>query len=473
MDARASLAPLARESAIYGIGMLLVRGLGFLLTPIFTRVLEPDQFGVLDLLQTAALLSSLVLSLRLESAVLRYYDEEDRHTLFSTYLITQTAVGATFLAISAGLIVPVARRWQAIDSPSVVVLVALSVVAGLFYGHALTLLRVERQAARVSAVIATETVLNVALSVALVAGAGWGLHGVFASRALADGLLAAVVLVQRRRVYGRRFSRPLLRRMLRFGTPTLPDGLLSFAAAHIGKVVLARQAPLADVGVLAVVNRLAGPLTLGFQSFRQAWLPYAFSVAKEPAAYQLYAKVLRAYARLSCLIAIALVLVGRELVLVFAGPAYLDARWLLGTVLASAVIGGLPYIFNIGLLLAEKTRYYGLAVLLSSLVTVAGSFAFIPLWGLAGAPVATLLGAITMAGAVLWFSQRIRPMPYDFASLAASVAVVIGLALIGATKFVDTPLPVRLAMLAVIAGFVVRRIPVRDVLQALLARTRT
>lgn len=472
MDARVSLAPLARESAIYGVGMLLVRSLGFLLTPIFARVLAPDEFGALDLLQTGALLSSLVLSLRLESAALRYAYEEDRCTLFSTYLIAQTVLGMVFLAVSAGVIAPVARRWPAIESPSVVILVALSVVAGLFYGHALTLLRLERRAARVSAVIAAETVLNVVLVVALVAGAGWGLHGVFASRALADGLLAAAVLTHRREVYGCRFSWPVLRRMLRFGLPTLPDGLLSFIAAHVGKVVLARHAPIADVGVLAVAHRLAAPLHLGFQSFRQAWLPFAFSVSNTPEAELRYAKVLAVYARLACLVAVGLVLVGREAVLVFAGPAYLEARWLLGTVVATAVIGGLPYIFNIGLLLAERTGYYGVAVLLSSAVTVAGSLALVPRWGLAGAPAAALFGAIALAGAVLWFSQRLRPMPYDPFSLAGVGVVTIGLAVIGATEFVDWPLALRLVMFAVVVGYAGAKIP-RDVVRALIARAKT
>lgn len=470
MDGKASLATLARESAIYGGGMVLVRGLGFLLTPLFTRLLDANEFGTLDLLQTGALLSALLLSLRLESAVLRYHGEEDLKTLFSTYLIAQLAMGVAFLVITTVAIVPVARRWHAIGSPIALATASLSVVTGLLYGHALTLLRAEREVVRASSIIAAEAALNVGLSVALVAGAGWGIPGIFASRVLADGSLAAAVLVGRRRVYGWCFSWPVLLRMLRFSAPTIPDGLLSFAAAHVGKIVLLRHASLSEVGVLAVANRLSGPLNLAFQSFRQAWLPYAFSVAKQPEARKLYASVLTMYARLAGLLAFAMVLFAREIVLLFAGAAYFEARWLLGVVVATAVIGGLPYILNIGLLLAEKTRYYGIALLMSSTITIAASIVFVPQWGMLGAPIAGLLGAIVLAGAVLFLSQRIRPMPYDVTGLAVLGGVVVGLAVIGATEVVDWPLPVRLGILAVGVACVLRTGSLRDAMRALFVR---
>jgi len=469
---KSSFGALVRESAIYGGGMVLVRGIGFLLTPLFTRLFDAAQFGTLDLLQTAALPASLMLSFRMESAALRYYGEEDRSALFSTYLIAQIVVGGAFLVGTWWILVPVFRYWTGFDDAVTTMMAGCSVVVGLLYAHVLTLLRAEREAARASLVIALETVLNVSLAIALVAGLRLQLAGVFASRVLADGVCTAIVLISRRHVYRLCFSWPIFLRMLRFGVPTLPEGLLSFVTAHIGKIILLRYASVADVGVLAVANKIAGPLKLAFQSFRQAWLPYAFSVSKNSDAHEVYAGVLRGYARLSAVIATAIVLFSREMVLVLAGAGYLEARWLVGWVVAAAVIGGLPYIVNIGLLLAEKTIYYTAAVFASAVATVIASATLISEWGLLGAVVAGLLGSFVFAGGVFYFSQRIRPMPYDLTEALFLSGAMIGLSGLGLTEIVDWPLPIRAGILLGVAALVMRGTPARDFVRGLLSRRR-
>src|SRR5262249_58445535 len=114
------------------------------------------------------------------------------------------------------------------------------------------------------------------------------------------------------------------------------------------------------------------------------WFPYAFAVAGSDHADQLYARVLTGYARVTFVLCLGFVLFAREAVVVLAGAEYLDAAGLLGLIGGAAIIAGLPYVFNIGLLLQKRTGYYGIAVGLSSLVTIAAGWGRVAVFGRRG-----------------------------------------------------------------------------------------
>ena len=461
-----SLFALVSESAVYGIGMILGRGLGFFLTPILARSFNAREFGVLDLMQTGVLLCSMLLSFQMESALLRYYQEEpDKRLLVSTYLMTQLATGALFMMGVALVGVPLAGRYASLPG-SMTMAAAWSVVAGLIWTHAITLLRAERTAALAATMISLDTAVNIVVVLTLVVWLKWGITGYFAARAFSNMACSLTVLVLRRDLYRPRFSPSVLMRFLRFGLPLTPEGFVSFATSQVGKGFLLSYASLADVGLLAVTNRVATGIKLVLASLRQAWAPYAFSVANDANADEAYAAAFHGYARLAGFLMIAFVLLSREAVLILAGPQYLQARWLLGLVTAGAMIGGLPYLFNIGLLLGEKTVYYTVGVAASAVTVLLFSWLLIARFGLVGAPLSGLAGSLVLTGTVLYFAQKIRPVPYKMRVLWGFVGGVLAAAALGTTRLMDGPLMLRLLALTVAAVWMLRDVP----LTALWAR---
>ena len=454
---RHTLGALLRESAVYGMGMVLARALGFFLTPILARAFDAREFGILDLLQTGALLASTLLSFSMESALLRYYHETpDRAPLLSTYLLTQLGVGAVFVLAVAATGPGLVRHWGGPDAPGPVIAAGVSVVTGLVYTHALTMLRAERAAGEAATLIAIDTALNVGLVVAFLAG-GLGLTAVFLARATSDGLCAAGVIARHRARYRLTYSVPWLRRFLRFGLPLTPEGVLAFSASQVGKLFVLGYASVADVGLLAVANRIATALKLALGSLRQAWLPYAYSVAERSDSGDLYARAFRGYTRVALFLLVGFVLMSREIVLVLAGTEYLASRPLLGLIAAAAVVAGLPYIFNIGLLLEERTGYYTIGVVASAIVTVVAGWVLIGHLGVVGAPLSGVLGSLVMAACVLVFAQRVRPIPYGRGRVGLFVAAVLA---IGAAGVLDLSaalsLPVRVLLVLAAAWALLR-----------------
>ena len=449
--ASTSLRSLLFDAGVYGTGMVLARGLGIFLTPVLARSLSATEFGVLDLVQTGALLASMLLSLQLESAVLRYFQtgaESERNRLLSTALAMNVAAGALLIVLAAG-VAPFVGAWI---SPVALTLAATSVLTGFLYTHALTVLRAERQAPRAAGIIAVNTTLNLGGVVALVAFGGIGVAGVFGARVLADALSAIGVLAGRRSHYSlAAIHREEALRLFKFGAPLTPEGFLTFASAHVGKAVLLSYGTLAELGLLAVANRIAMVVKLTLASLRQAWLPYAFSIADRTDADVTYARALSGYMLVSGPLFLGFVLLAPEALLIFAGRDYLPAQRILAPLAAAAVIAGLPYIFNVALLLEEKTSKYTVAVVIAFLTTVTASLLLIPPFGVVGAAMAGLATSVASAGSVLYFAHRARRIPYSFKLLYGFVAGLAGVGLAGAFGWLEFPLSVRLPFLTIVA----------------------
>ena len=83
-----------KHSFIYGIGALLSKIVGFLMIPLYTRYLTTSDYGVLELLDLTSTIVSIFISMRIGSAVIRfYYDSADE---LEQKKVVSTAYMATF-----------------------------------------------------------------------------------------------------------------------------------------------------------------------------------------------------------------------------------------------------------------------------------------------------------------------------------------------------------------------------------------
>ncbi len=81
---RLASAEVARNFAVYGVGAIFLSGISFFLVPIYTRVIPPEEYGRLELLNTGIAILSVVLPLGLaQSFFLEFYhhDNEGRRRM--------------------------------------------------------------------------------------------------------------------------------------------------------------------------------------------------------------------------------------------------------------------------------------------------------------------------------------------------------------------------------------------------------
>lgn len=95
-----SIKRLLRHSAVYGLGHILSRSVGFILLPLYTNVFTTAGFGVAGLAITWLTVLTLLYSYGLDAGFMRYYvlaqAGGERRTIFSTALTTLSVSSLAF-----------------------------------------------------------------------------------------------------------------------------------------------------------------------------------------------------------------------------------------------------------------------------------------------------------------------------------------------------------------------------------------
>ena len=95
---------------IYGLSTILARVINFLLVPIYTRVLDQANYGVVTEFMAYIAVLQVVLVLGLETGCFRFANKEgvDPKKVYSSAFVTVFCVGATFLALMLAFASPIA-----------------------------------------------------------------------------------------------------------------------------------------------------------------------------------------------------------------------------------------------------------------------------------------------------------------------------------------------------------------------------
>src|ERR1700732_3479965 len=91
------LQEMIKGTGAYSIAMLARRAVSIVMLPIYTRLLTPADYGILELLDLTATIISLFVGLRIGQALFYYYaratSDKEREGYISTALLCSVIVG--------------------------------------------------------------------------------------------------------------------------------------------------------------------------------------------------------------------------------------------------------------------------------------------------------------------------------------------------------------------------------------------
>lgn len=424
-----------RDSAIYGVAQVLVRGLSIVLLPLFTRVLSPTEYGVLDILTVFASLASVAVALEITQGMARSLadasDEGDKAGYTSTaFWFAASAYGAF------GALALLTAPWVSnllLGSPAYALVVRVATIAicanGMF-SVAQNQLRWQLQPARYSLSSVVYTSVSLTLALVLVVALHWGVSGILAGQIGGAAVGTGLAIWFARGRYRRLLDREKLREMLRFSLPLVPSGIGVFATLYVDRIAIKHLMTLADVGVFGVAYRLAGVVTLLLLGVQAALTPLVFTRYRDPDTPSQLARIFRYFCVLALMLCLGLTLFAPEILAFFAAPEY-GAGAAVVPLLAPAMLLLGMYIFAPGLDLARRTGVVAAINLLVGALNAALNFALIPRFGIRGAATATLVSAAVLFGVYMAFSQRHYFVPHRWGRLALATLVAAAAGLVG------------------------------------------
>ena len=416
----------------------MARALGFLLLPLFTRYLSPEDYGIIALLSWLGIVVNPLVSLGLGAGLAPQYfrrDFEGRRqevTWTALWLIAGAALGTLVLVFLAGgaidgwLGVPPRIRHGFFLGVSALAAGALLVpLQGnlQFSGRA-------RAFTTVSLVSAGATL---GLAVILVVVMKRGVEGWF--EAMLGGQIAGVAIAAflNRSLGGPRWNPSMARGLVMSGLALMPTSFLVFALQHGNKWLLQAHRGLAELGLYNVALSIALLMNLVVMSIQSAWFPAIMARRDQPE--EALASNTRMLLRLALALGVLNLLLGagaRPIVTLMTAPAFHSAYRLVALAANAHVWAGLFYVGIIPLYF--EGRENAQTVILAAAVVVYGGLSFwlVPLLGGLGCAVATVAGFAGAAFAALGYTCTLQPRLGSLVrALAPRWAAVFALWLLG------------------------------------------
>ena len=428
-------------SVAYGLGAVLSRSLVILQAPLFSFALAPEQFGRLDILTIGINLLNLCVALEVSQGLAIYScetkDDRERASFASTALWFTLGCYTLLLLIGA-FAGPVARTLEeTAGGPDLsrlfLLTAALQGIFLLVHGQLRWMLR-PGAFFRVSLLYG---ITNLALSLLFVYGLGWGVSGILGAQALGAALASLAALLLQRRHFTLTFDTNKLRLMLKFSLPLVPSSIAVLLALYVDRAVIGSLMGMAAVGLYGVGFRFAavvGVLVVGVGS---AVTPLIYHDHREPDSPRQISRLLNYYVLAGLAAVLLLGVFSEPLMHRLVAPEYHSAHAVVPT-LAAALLAGSLYAFAPGLSLSKRTFSIALISTLTAALNLLLNLALVPVLGIQGAALATLLSGT--AGFALWCraGQRLYHIPYDTGRLLTGSAAV-GLALWTYQRFAISP----------------------------------
>ena len=432
------LKQLAGQTMIYGLSTILARVINFLLVPIYTRVLDTANYGVVTEFMAYIAVLQVVLVLGLETGCFRFANREgvDQKKVYSSAFVTVFCVGATFLALMLAFAGPIssALGYEGYDA-------CIKYMGGILSLDAITAilfakLRQENKAFKFAILktvkIITETVANLVLFLwfpSHVDSAPWLLNFIPAtpdfSYVIFSIFISCVVcgLLFIPDFFKLSFSldRKLTGQMLAYSLPLMVAALPGIMNDFLDRVLFRYfdsdpERWRDQLGLYQAAVKLAVIMNLFIQMFRYAAEPFFFRQSREKGSLKLYADVQEYFTAFCGLIFLGVILY-IDIIALILGAQFREAVGIVPIMLLSYMLLGMLFNVSMWYKLSGKTNVAIWITLSGLAVTAIVIVLFMPKYSYWAAAYGHLASYIVMFVISAVLGAKYYPIPYRWGRL--------------------------------------------------------
>jgi len=421
---------LATTGAAYTAASIFSKLIAVALLPLYTRYLTRADYGAAEVMFAAVVSASIFVRLGLIEALLRFYykeDEDPERVLAASFaaLFWLATVAALIALPFAG---PISEALLVEPAPEL----ARIAIGGLWvltlYEYLLTIFRLQERARAFFVTTTLNVLAAIGLTVVLVVGAEEGARGLLLGSYASGAAFVLGLIAYNRRHLSLFLDRPLLRRLFRFGLPTMPAELSLYALNFVDRIIIVRSfgsaaAGLAAAGLYSLAVKFAQGINVLARGFQLAWPPLAYSIRDDGEARRFYATVVTWFVAAMSFVVAGMWLLSRWIVRALAAPRFFDAFEPIGLLATGAALYALYMVLVVVLGRTGRTEFNFPATGAALVANVALNLLLVPPFGIVGAGLALVLSYLVVLALMYAFTQRLFPVPYEWSRLARVVLI--------------------------------------------------
>jgi O-antigen/teichoic acid export membrane protein len=440
---------------VYALPPLLGRALSFLLTPVFTQVMTPAEFGDASLALALGPALSLCMTFGVHLSINRLHhrfdsaDERRRFygTVISFMVVVPCAITLALHAIGAAGYL---ELFDALPFDSHLWLV-LWMAYFMSFGNLPVSMHAVREEPVRSAFYATlSPVLMAGFGIVLVVVMGRGAVGYIEAGVWSAAIPAAIGIVAGFWMYPPRWSWRHLREALAFGVPLVPHLASVWALGLANRVVLEAHVTRDLLGIFSLAASFAMLVGIAAQSIDRAFVPMlnrklAAGDAKDVPRLGTVALATKTWA------GVVVALTAGDVVRLVTPPSYHGASDYVAPLVLGMLFQNFGQLWVQGIFFARKTHQVPVATFIAAALNIGLCLALVPLLGAWAAVIGSVAGYAAQTGVYAWFAKRGEPIAWEYGKWVRIFLCALALYALWLFVPADLPIALRLAIAAAIA----------------------
>ena len=376
---------------ILGIGTVISKLMTYVvLTPLYTKYLSPDEYGIVDLVvQTANLLLPLV-SLGINQAVLRFGmdGETDRGSVLTTGLLINLSGFGAFL-----LLYPLVRLIPKIGEHALLIYVFIfcSITHYLFAYCVKSM----HKAKLFTICVIIGTTITVVLDILFLAVWDMGIVGYVMAIALSD-LICSVILIFTAKLHKlirwNKIKKAVSRSMLRYSIPLIPNSALWWITDYSDRYMVTMFVGESANGLYSLAYRLPNMLIMVCGIFMDAWQMSVLTEKSRLERQKFFTNVFSMYQSIIFVGASALIMCAKLITRIMAqDPAYYPSWEYIPTLVIATAFSCFVTFLGTVYVVEKRSKSSLITTVIGTVFNLCANFVLIPIMGAHGAALATAL----------------------------------------------------------------------------------
>lgn len=408
-----SLNKKAVKSGIYFVvSQILIRGITFITTPVFTRLLSTEQFGEIRVYESWLQIAVPIMSLCLWKSVERAkYDMRDE---FDAYTSSTQTLSYISIALMTGVCLLFKEQIQSFcNMDDILLYIAFGYIFG--YTSVLYMNRREKQSMRYKfattaamlLVIPATLISIVWLYIGNIRGefdqlVHYRIIGFYGPQVIGGLIIALIMAVQGKKLFSVRYWKY----GLLYSLPLIPEVLSIQIMNQADKIMIQNMVGQWETGIFAVATTVSFIIWILEDSVWNAWLPWFYEKMSRKESDDIqkpWTVVMLSFGIISWV----LVLLAPEIVLILGGKKNMAAIWIVAPMITGTLFRFYSYTYTAIQNYYKKTAYVALGTILSMFVNVGLNYFFISLLGYRAAAYTTAVSYAFLLILQGWQEMRI------------------------------------------------------------------
>ncbi len=379
----------------YTVGNILIKGVGILTLPLFSRIMTTADFGAYNVFLSYESLLFVIVGFALHSSIrsanLEFKGNVDKYV--SSVSLVYVLNLLIFLAVVL-LFGDTLSKWLALEKPLIFLLVIYS------FGSAIVTLYNTRVSLnydykRYLVIAVINTVGNVALSLILILtlfrdqkamGRAVGTSLIFAA-------LAVFVLISLYKKAKPRINRQYWKFGLKYSLPVVPHGISQVLLAQFDRIMIRSMVSDAAAGIYSLAGNVKIIFTVITSSLAEVWSTWVFKELDQKNYPAIRARATQLIT-LFAILTVGLLAISPELIFVLGGSEYNLARYVVIPVILDGFILFLYELVSSGEYYMKKTTYIMYGTIAAAVLNVILNYIYISKYGFIAAAYTTLFSYV-------------------------------------------------------------------------------